>query len=182
MKTKTEFKYFDITQHEKEQDYLRKMHNSGWKFIGVNLPGFYHFEACEPEDVIYQLDYNPDGVANKAEYIQMFEDLGWEYLLDFVGYSYFRKPAEETNPEESIFCDEESRLDMLVRVMKGRLIPLVAIFFLIIVPYFVNFVIIRAEGTPSFLRISYIILAIVYLVIFAKVGISYVNLKRRIKK
>jgi len=42
--------------------------------------------------VVYQLDYNQEGRSHKEEYIQMFTDCGWEYLQDFVGYSYFRKP------------------------------------------------------------------------------------------
>jgi len=41
--------------------------------------------------VIYQLDYNPDGKKNQEEYVQMFEDCGWEYLKDFaVKYISFR--------------------------------------------------------------------------------------------
>lgn len=39
--------------------------------------------------MIYQLDYNPDGKKNQEEYVQMFEDCGWEYLKDFaVKYIY----------------------------------------------------------------------------------------------
>ena len=34
--------------------------------------------------MIYQLDYNPDGKKNQEEYVQMFEDCGWEYLKDFA--------------------------------------------------------------------------------------------------
>ena len=51
----------------------------------MKFPGLYHFEKCEPEDVTYQLDYNPEGIAHKAEYIQMFLDCGWEYMQDFAG-------------------------------------------------------------------------------------------------
>ena len=85
-----------------------KMHKKGWKFVKVSLGGLYGFEACEPEDVVYQLDYNPDGVKHQNEYLQMFKDCGWEYMQDFVGYSYFRKPVSEMDGDESIFCDDES--------------------------------------------------------------------------
>ncbi len=34
----------------------------------------------------------------------MFEDCGWEYLKEFAGYTYFRKPAEKMEKEENIFC------------------------------------------------------------------------------
>ena len=93
--TKTCFRFFSIMDYEKEADFLRKMHKKGWKFVKVSLGGFYGFEACEPEDVVYQLDYNPDGVKHQNEYLQMFKDCGWEYMQDFAGYSYFRKPVSE---------------------------------------------------------------------------------------
>ena len=92
MKTRTVWKYFTIFAYEKEQEYLRKMHRAGWKFVRVGGFGLYHFEECEPEDVIYQLDYNPQRTEQKEEYIQMFADCGWEYLQDYAGYSYFRSP------------------------------------------------------------------------------------------
>ena len=53
--TKTCFRFFSIMDYEKEADFLRKMHKKGWKFVKVSLGGFYGFEACEPEDVVYQL-------------------------------------------------------------------------------------------------------------------------------
>jgi len=57
MKTKKQYKYFSIFNHEKEQDYLREMHKQGWKFIKVTGLGVYHFEECEPQDVVYNLEF-----------------------------------------------------------------------------------------------------------------------------
>ena len=34
----------------------------GWKFTGLTYPGVYHFVRCQPEDVVYQLDYNEEGL------------------------------------------------------------------------------------------------------------------------
>lgn len=132
--TKTEFKFFTIPQWKQEQEYLRIQHNRGWKFIKVSFPGFYHFAKCQPEDVTYQLDYNPEGIAHKDEYVQMFRDCGWEYLQDFVGYSYFRKPSSEMNGHEEIFCDDTSRADMMRRVFRQRIVPLIMIFCCMIIP------------------------------------------------
>ena len=70
--TQTIFKFFTVPEWEKEQDFLREQHKSGWKFTKVTGLGLYHFEACPPEDVIYQLDYNPD--RHREEYLQMFRD------------------------------------------------------------------------------------------------------------
>lgn len=127
-------KYFTIFEYEKEEKYLREMHKDGWKFLKVSGLGTYHFEKCTPEDVVYQLDYNKEGMKNKDEYLQMFSDCGWEHLQEFAGYSYFRKPASEMNGEEGIFCDEESKLRMMERVLRVRMTPLVVIFFCFLLP------------------------------------------------
>ena len=86
MTTKRESKCFTIFNHEKEEEYLRNQHKAGWKFVKATGFGRYHFEKCQPEDVIYQLDYNQEGLKNKAEYVQMFADCGWEYIQDYVDY------------------------------------------------------------------------------------------------
>ena len=132
---KKEWKWFSIFNYEKEEAYLRAQHKRGWKFVKVTGFGTYHFVECQPEDVVYQLDYNQEGSANKDQYIKMFSDCGWEYLQEYAGYTYFRKPVGET--EESIFCDESSKLAMLERVYKGRLVPLLVIFSACLLPQFV---------------------------------------------
>lgn len=93
MESKKQFKWFTIFEYEKEQDYLREMHKSGWKFIKVTGLGMYHFEKCTPQDVVYQLDYNQEGLAHKDEYLKMFEDCVWEYIQDFLGTVILEKPS-----------------------------------------------------------------------------------------
>ena len=170
--TKTEVRFFTITEWEKEQDYLRQQHQKGWKFVRVNFIGLYHFEKCEPEDVIYQLDYNPEGLEHKEEYVQMFRDCGWEYLQDYVGYSYFRKPAPASERDAEIFCDDASRLEMMERVLKGRMLPLVAILLLVIVPV----LIVEGQRTEPFSRfvtVVYLLILAVYIAVFLKFGIQF---------
>ncbi|MDD6826093.1 MAG: DUF2812 domain-containing protein [Oscillospiraceae bacterium] len=60
--------------------------------------------------------------------IGIFADCGWEYMFDFVGYSYFCKAADQSDGNDEIFCDDESRLDMMKRVLKGRVAPLIVFF------------------------------------------------------
>ena len=137
MKTKKEYKYFSIFNYEKEQDYLRDMHKHGWRFVKVSGLGVYIFEECKEQDVVYQLDYNQEGLSHKAEYIQMFNDCGWEYIQDYAGYCYFRKPSSEMNGDEEIFCDDTSRIAMMRRVFKGRLLPLAILFTSCLLPQFI---------------------------------------------
>lgn len=179
MKTKKQFKYFSIFNHEKEQDYLRERHKQGWKFIKVTGVGVYHFEECEPKDVIYQLDYNQEGLSHRTEYVQMFNDCGWEYIQDYVGYSYFRKPASEMNGDEEIFCDDASRVAMMGRVFKGRLLPLVVLFTLCLLPQFIiNLVSLQNYGIAIFIGF----VMGLYLGCFAAFGIKYAKYKNKTKK
>lgn len=184
--TKTEFKWFTVVQYKAEQEYLREMHLNGWKLTRISFPGFYHFEACIPEDMVYQLDYNQDGTAHKREYIQLFADCGWEYLFDFVGYSYFRKPVsqmEGTEESEEIFCDDESRLEMMKRVFKGRVMPLLCVFFGILLPQL--FMQTELSGRSAFnqgIAIIYWILYVVYFVLFITFGIQYFSYEKKIRE
>lgn len=170
--TKIEFRFFTIPEWKKEQDYLRQQHKNGWKFTRLNGIGCYHFEKCQPEDVVYQLDYNPEGLTHKSEYIQIFQDCGWDYLQDFAGYSYFRKPVSKMNGEEEIFCDDASRIDMMKRVFRGRMIPLLCIFFLIILPN----IFIQSHNdtlTGHVLTGTFALLLILYIILFLWFGIQF---------
>ena len=180
MAIKKQWKYFSIMDYEKEEEYLRDMHKNGWKFTHVSGLGTYHFETCEPEDVIYQLDYNQEGLSHKDEYVQLFSDCGWQYLQDYAGYSYFRKPAKEMkNGKEEIFCDDHSRLQMMERVFKGRLLPLLILFFCILVPQFILNVFVYHNYIVASL---FSVILLTYIVVFAVFGIKYHSYKKNIEK
>lgn len=178
METKKQFKWFTIFEYEREQEYLSQMHRAGWKFVKVNGIGMYHFEKCIPQDVVYQLDYNKDGLAHKDEYLKMFDDCGWEYIQEYVGYSYFRKAVAGDQVAEEIFCDEESRFQMMQRVMKGRMIPLLILFFLVLLPQFL----IHLLGTHNYFVALFIggVLGM-YIAIFAMCFVKYNRYKRNRK-
>ena len=178
MEVKKHFKYFTIFEYEKEQDYLRKMQRSGWKFVKVTVFGRYYFEKCVPRDVVYRLDYTKDGLTCKDEYLKMFDDCGWEYIQDYAGYSYFRKAVAEDGIAEEIFCDEESRLYMMQRALKGRMLPLLIIFFATILPQFlIHLFLTHNYFAASFAGSAFVL----YLVIFAVFFVKYNRYKSRIK-
>ena len=175
METKKQFKYFTIFNHKKEEEYLRNMHKQGWKLVRVGGIGVYHFEKCVPEDVIYQLDYNPQTKETRPTYLQMFKDCGWEHILDYTGYSYFRKSASLMNEEESIFNDDESRTAMMSRVYKGRILPLLGIFCGCIIPQFILSI---SRGNNLTSAIYGGILAL-YIALFSGCAISHNNMKKK---
>ena len=152
------------------------MHKAGWKFTKVKGFGSYHFEKCEPEDVVYQLDYNKDGLEHKDEYVKMFTDCGWEYLMDYSGYSYFRKSVPENGVAEEIFCYDESKVMMMERVLKGRMLPLLVIFLCVLLPQFIMNVFIYQNNVLATFLGS--ILA-VYIIIFSWCAVKYNKIKNK---
>ena len=183
MDKRTMFRWFTLTDFEEEEEFLREEHKMGWKFKRFILPGFYIFEKCQPEDVVYRLDYSGVEKYAKEEYLQIFRDCGWEYLFDVNGWSYFRKPAEEDAGENDIFSDVETKIDLLGRV-RQRMIPLMVIFFCCIIPQIaINY---RTSISDSSMRMSgtvflvvFLVMFLCYLYVFIKVGWKLKKLKEK---
>ncbi len=178
---KRKWRFFSIPEYEEEQEWLMKQHKAGWKLINASLPGIYKFEKCRPEEVVYQLDYNQEGMENKNEYVKMFEDCGWEYITDMVGYSYFRKPVSQMNDKEEIFSDDASKMDMIERVFKGKMILLICIFIMIIIPQLTT----RLHHEIPLGKVVfgiYLFLFVMYIIIFIKFAIQYARLKKRLRR
>lgn len=183
MTKKIRSKLFTHADFDKEESYLREQHQQGWAFKRFYYPGFYVFEKCAPEDVIYRLDYTVEGKTNMNSYIQLFNDCGWEYLCDVNGWSYFKKPAQDLTPNEGIFNDAFSQLDMLVNVAKRKLLPCVILFFLIILPnIFLQYT--RWHHSDELSTFSLIFLIVfltmgfVYIVMFTKFLFRFLSLKK----
>ncbi len=172
---------FTVPEYAREQEWLSQQHLVGWKLVKVIPPVFYKFERCNPEEVIYQLDYNQEGMAHKEEYVQMFEDMGWEHVLDYVGFSYFRKPLSEMNGHEEIFSDDASKLEMARRIFRGRILPLLVMFCLIIIPTLIRLHE-GVTGSEQFLYGFFVGLFIVYLSLFVQYAMQYMKLKKKFRE
>lgn len=171
--------WFMVPDWKREEEWLRKQHRSGWALVSYFPPCFYTFQRCEPEDVVYQLDYNEQGLREKTSYVQMFRDCGWEYMFDGVGYSYFRKPASQMKNPEEIFCDEQSRLDMIRRVFKGRIVPLLILFFCVIIPQlFSTYHRALDDRGMRWIFCLVIIMFVLYLIIFINFAAAYFKLRK----
>lgn len=173
--------FFTVPEYAKEQEWLSNQHLQGWKLLKIIPPFFYKFEKCNPEEVVYQLDYNPEGRTHKEEYVQMFRDCGWEHVLDYVGYSYFRKPLSEMTQEEEIFNDAASKLEMAKRIFRGKILPLLVIFIVIVIP-----MLIRLQegvtGPERFLYGFFVGTFIVYLSLFIQYVMQYVKLRKNVRE
>ena len=130
MEKKIVYRIFTIADYERETLYFREMHAKGWKLRKVNYSILlfavkYTFEKCHPEQVSYQLDFYPMKKSERASYLQLFKDCGWEHITDFNGFSYFRKAYSEieSNAEFEIYNDAAGKLAMVNRILRLRLVP-----------------------------------------------------------
>lgn len=177
------FRVFTIADYDKEEAFLREQHKNGYKFVRYGLPGFYYFEACEPEDVIYQLDFSNVSKAEKEDYLQLYKDTGWEYMFDAVGWSYFRKPASYDKTEDSIYTDKETKIELVERVFKTRMLPMLTLLFCCIIPQIVQWNIIWMNDAPDRMyALAFLIffcsLFLLYLGIIIRCGRGLYRLKR----
>ena len=130
MEKKVVYRIATIADYDREALYLRKMHAEGWKLKEVTYSNLvvavkYTFDKCQPEQVSYQLDFYPMKKSERASYLQLFKDCGWEHITDFNGFSYFRKlhSGIESDAEFEIYNDATNKLDMVNRILRLRLVP-----------------------------------------------------------
>ena len=181
MEKKVVYRIATIADYDREALYLRKMHAEGWKLKEVTYSNLvvavkYTFEKCQPEQVSYQLDFYPMRKSDRASYLQLFKDCGWEHITDFNGFSYFRKlhSGIESDAEFEIYNDASGKLAMVKRILIMRMLPIFLLFLLIfsaLLPIFSKFV----SGVSSFSWELFLIVIIdgVLLIILA-IQISYV--------
>lgn len=177
MEKKIVYRIFTIADYEREALYFREMHAKGWKLRKVSYSILlfavkYTFEKCHPEQVSYQLDFYPMKKSERASYLQLFKDCGWEHITDFNGFSYFRKlhSGIESDAEFEIYNDVAGKLAMLKRILTRRMFPILLLF-LALLPVFSKFV----SGGSSFSWEMFLIVIIdgVLLIVFA-IQISYI--------
>ena len=115
MNTTKEFHWFWAWEDEKEEAYLRKMALGGWHFQSVTFPGYYTFEKGEPRNDFYRLDFL-SAYKDKDNYLQLFEDAGWQHVGVYGSWQYFRKTAMKDEIPE-IYTDNESKQKKYGRIL-----------------------------------------------------------------
>ena len=144
MEKKIVYRVFTIAVYDREALYFREMHAKGWKLKKVSYSILlfavkYTFEKCQPEQVSYQLDFYPMKTSDRTSYLQLFKDCGWEHITDFNGFSYFRKAHSEieSDAEFEIYNDATGKLDIVHRILRLRLLP-VLFFLSMLIPLFLK--------------------------------------------
>ena len=177
MEKKIVYRIVTIADYEREEVFLWEMHAKGWKLKEVSYSNLvvavkYAFEKCKPEQVAYQLDFYPMKKSERASYLQLFKDCGWEHITDFNGFSYFRKPYSEieSDAEFEIYNDTAGKLAMVKRILIMRMLP-VLLLFSALLPVFSKYL---SRGSDfSWEMFLIVIIDCVLLIVFA-IQISYI--------
>ena len=177
MEKKVVYRICTIADYDREALYLREMHAQGWKLKEVSYSNLvvavkYTFEKCQPEQVVYQLDFYPMKKSERASYLQLFKDCGWEHITGFNGFSYFRKPYSqiESDAEFEIYNDAAGKLAMVKRILIMRMLPILLLFS-VLLPFFSKLL----SGRGSFSWGMFLIVSIdgTLLIVFT-IQISYI--------
>ena len=100
MNSEVQFRIFTIVDLDKKEEYLHEMHLKGWRYR-TNRFGFFYFEQCQPDDVIYHI-YDSRFLKKHKHELQDFRNSDWE-LIETGFCSILRKPASNLLPEDQVF-------------------------------------------------------------------------------
>lgn len=121
MNSKVQFRIFTIIDLGKEEDYLHEVHLKGWRYRTSRL-GFFYFEQCQPDDVIYRI-YDSRFLKKYKHELQDFRNRGWE-LIETGSCSILRKSSFDLLPEDQVYMSKTLRWE----VMRYRLRSCTAVF------------------------------------------------------
>ena len=132
MVSRVEFRIFTILNLDKEEEYLHEMHLKGWKY-GRNCFGFFYFDQCQPEDVIYRI-YDSRFLKKYKHELQDFRDRGWE-LIETGFCSILRKSSSDLLPEDQVYMSKglrwaviQYRLRLCATTFLGGLVVCMSLF------------------------------------------------------
>lgn len=180
MADKKEYKLFVLSEYEEEEAYLRKMARKGYLLEKVICPGFYYFKKVEPMDMVYRLDFNPKKKEDWDSYLQMYKDYGWKYLQDLNEYSYFYRPAGDSEEDNEIYSDNLSRLDMMDRIYKRKMLPTLAILLCCLLPpYVMHLNGTLATGTQVTITVLVGFFLVFYVYLIVRCGVGFSKLRKK---
>lgn len=110
MINKKQFRMFTIFDLDKEEEYLHEMHLKGWRYRTSRF-GFFYFDQCQPDDVIYCI-YDSRFLKKYKHELQDFRDRGWE-LIGAGSCSILRKSSSNLLPEDQVYIAKEIRWDVM---------------------------------------------------------------------
>lgn len=185
MEKKVVYRICTIADYDREAFYLREMHAKGWKLRKVSYSILlfvvkYTFKKCQPEQVSYQLDFYPMEKSERASYLQLFKDCGWEHITGFNSFSYFRKAHSEieSNAEFEIYNDDAGKLAMVNRILRLRLVPV-----LLLLAIHIPFLFILLDRSNTFDLWKFLVVGLdIFLFLILLLIVAYISWKLWHKK
>ncbi|MGY0374591.1 DUF2812 domain-containing protein [Clostridium sp. JNZ J1-5] len=138
-------------EDEKEERWLEKLSKQGLHFVRYNLL-YYVFQVGEPKKYIYKIDYKSTKNTDIDEYLNIFEDAGWEHVGQFAGWHYFRIEKEKADIQD-IYTDNNSKIEKYRGYLKTLKIVAACE-----VPAFLNFTLNPVYGKHSGMNIIKLLL------------------------
>ena len=110
MKSKLQFRIFTILDEDKKEEYLHEMHLKGWRYRTSRF-GFFYFDQCQPDDVIYRI-YDSRFLKKYKHELQDFRDRGWE-LIGAGSCSILRKSSSDILSEDQVYMSKGLRWEVM---------------------------------------------------------------------
>ena len=180
--TVTKIRIFTIADFREEELWLREMAKSGLHLLRMTPPMAYVFEKGEPRDVIYRLDYTNGDEG--GDYARMLGEFGWENCGRCMGWVYWRRDASAlaSEAEGELFSDDESRLEMVKKVVRTRMLPLLVIFFCCVLPNLARAISGELGGAGGFFLGFFGFMTALYLWLFLHCGGKLRRMRRELER
>lgn len=167
---KKSFKWFWPWQDQKREAWFRQMSQDGWHLKSIGFGGLvFNFTPGEKLDYIYQLDFRQEDKKKMGEYLDLFEDAGWEHVLSWNGWQHFRKRFEDDDRDQ-IFTENQSKIQKYRRVLGS---------FLLFLPTYMIIFMAKLDRYPPWFAV---ILVGTYVTLTLYVAISMLMVSLRIKQ
>ena len=164
MKSKLQFRIFTILDEDKKEEYLHEMHLKGWRYRTSRF-GFFYFDQCQPDDVIYRI-YDSRFLKKYKYELQDFRNRGWE-LIETGFCSILRKPASDILSEDQVYMSKGLRWE----VMRSRLRSCTATF--------LGGIVVCMSLFREDLSMSFFIVFVLYAFMISYLIYGYFRLKRK---
>ena len=132
MNSKVQFRIFTIIDLDREEEYLHEMHLKGWRYR-TSCFGFFYFDQCQPEDIIYRI-YDSRFLKKYKHELHDFRNRGWE-LIEIGFCSLLRKSSSDLLPEDQVYISKgfrwaviQYRLRLCTAAFLGGLVVCMSLF------------------------------------------------------
>ncbi|MDO5359640.1 MAG: DUF2812 domain-containing protein [Jeotgalicoccus sp.] len=120
----------------KEEQWINKIQNEGYRLTDISLDFIYRFEKSS-EDYVTRIDYQEQMSKSKfEEYISIHEEFGWDHIRGGRFGAVTQVWSKVPDGNDELFSDRESKINYYKRYMKmtGGLAVLFLVYTMLFVP------------------------------------------------